>query len=181
MLLRAFLILALPAVALLGGFAVFKSLHQQQTIDGLLASLPPQHAKPLNQRYGGYNAAKAGIHWDELRKDPKGIPAARFLLAIDLVFPLVYGAAIAAALVIAWWGFGWKFHPGWLIAPVAVVIVADWTENVLHLSQIDSASLSASWIGVASIATQVKLIGASILCPVVGVLALWMSLRPGRG
>jgi len=102
------------------------------------------------------------------------------------VFPFLYGAALAGALLLAWVALGRPFHPLWFISPVVITALADWTENIVQLSQLQryvekgKSGLEAPWVQTASIATVLKLVffsGASLLLV---CLVVWMVLRAGR-
>ncbi len=56
-------------------------------------------------------------------------------LTPELLFPLIYGAALAANLSWVWIALGRPFHPAWIVAPLVMFLTADWTEQLFHLAQ----------------------------------------------
>ncbi len=114
---------------------------------------------PLNFRFAGYDAPAATAYWGWL--GPAGRDAERRFLKADLVFPVVYGGALFAGLAFAWAGLGRASRPAWLMMPVAMTVLADWTENAVHLSQlaafVHGAAVDPGWIQIASIATSTKM------------------------
>jgi hypothetical protein len=121
----------------------------------------------LQGRFLGYDVASVESYWCGLKGARAG---ERTLLVVDLAFPLLYGGAFAMVVLFAWSTLG--LHPRWLmalLAPVLIVVAADWTENLALLSQLrqfeDTGSLSPGWIRLASTATTLKFvfIGVCIL------------------
>jgi hypothetical protein len=115
----------------------------------------------MDQRLS-YDASTFGRYLSAV--GPDLLPVEQRFLKGDLLFPLVYGGALLASLVILWNAMGRPFHAGWLVLPVGLTIAADWTENVIQLRQIDrfaklgEAGLQPVWIQVASFATAAKFI-----------------------
>lgn len=155
---KAVVVLALPIVVFLAGAIVMQTLSGRTLGD----------REPLNQRVRGYDAAAVKRHWEILKND-EVLEAEQCFLELDLAFPLLYGGALAASLLIAWKALGLPFGRAWLIAPVAITILSDWTENLIQLGQlrrfIDGKALQASLIQIASVATILKLLffGVSFL------------------
>lgn len=84
------------------------------------------------------------------------------------------------AFVTAWLMLGRPVHIGWLLAPVVIVVAADWTENLVLLAQLDAFetnrdSLSASWIRVASLATTIKLAAVAVCSLLTIGWAFWLG------
>jgi hypothetical protein len=85
---------------------------------------------------------------------------------------------LAAGLLLGWAFLDLRFSPAWLLAPVVLGMIADWTENVVQLRQLARFTaqprqpLEEAWIRVASTATSVKiaLLGLSYLA--LGLLLL---------
>lgn len=162
MLLKAFLVFIIPTAALLVGVAVFSCLPEHKAVQRRVSGPGPLHwaVTPLNQRLKGYSVAEAKAYWALLAGD---VASERHMLKVDLAFPVAYGVAFATALLLAWSTLAWSVNPVWLLAPVAVLVAADWTENIVQLGQLarlnakGEGELSATWIGVASLATQLKL------------------------
>ena len=162
--LKTLLVVGIPAAGLLAGFYFFGQLPERQAIERRIGN----GVKSLNQRYLGYNADDAQKYWQLLsgshaakRDDLR--PNERYMLRLDLAFPFVYGGAFAIALLLAWSSSQWSFNPVWLLLPVFVMVCADWTENLVQLSQLSrlneygEGQLSRLWIGIASTATVLKL------------------------
>jgi hypothetical protein len=146
-LLKTTLLLLLPAVAFLGGAWLLLKLSGRGE--------PPQ--KPLNRRFG-YDISAARDYWGALGES--GRRAERRFLELDLAFPLVYGGALAASLLMARSSLKNPLPLALILAPVAVTLLADWTENVIQLNQLrryGQDTLQESWIRVASTATILKL------------------------
>jgi hypothetical protein len=165
------LAIALPSMVLVGGGA-------------LMAKLAPRQAtseKPLMQRLG-YSVNDARAYWKSF--DHAGLLAERAFLKVDLLFPLFYGGAFLASGLILWRALGRPFSVGYIVAPVAVLVLADWTENLVHLHQLARFSarydLQRGWVGVASTATIAKLslLGASVVD--ILLLALAVVTRAAR-
>ena len=178
----AVMVLALPTAVLLGGgWAMVHAVGREEVTRQLDEKAAAKDRKPLNQRLKGYESADVGRHWDAL--DPNALAIEERFLELDLVFPVLYGAALAAALLMAWTMLGRPFHPGWLILPVAITIVADWIENLVQLSQLHlylvkgGPALQAVWVQVASTATVLKL--AFLITSLLLVVGLsgWMVVR----
>jgi len=138
----------------------------------------------LNKRFAGYDETAAHNYWTTLGED--GRLAEEQLLKLDLRFPFVYGGALLAGLGAAWWLTGQR--QDWVLvvtlaagAAVLVTMVADRTENTIHLEQLaryrpdDPLTPQRERIRTASNATRIKLfsfIGAYVVLLGVGVTAL---------
>lgn len=152
----ALVLLAIPAAAFLGGGTLLNQLSGRKEVP-----------KPgLGLRFH-YNASDAEAYWTACE-----VPSAeRTFLELDLIFPCLYGGALAASLLFAWATLGRPFHAGWIVAPVFLTLLTDWTENLIQLGQIERylaplrRPLEAGWIQAASLATALKLsfFGASWL------------------
>lgn len=121
-----------------------------------------------------YNKDDVTAFWGAMDKD--ALAGERRFLLTDLVFPLWYGAAFAAAHVCLHGRTSTAVDVvPWLI-PMFITVVADWTENVLHLWQFkrfrngQDNAVSAGWIRVASIATDIKTL--AFLGSVASIIAL---------
>lgn len=155
------IVLALPVAAFFGGAAVMTALSGRKHVRKRLCEVAAaQDRKPLNQRWG-YDVGAVDRHWRAF--DSAAFRAERRFLQLDLVFPLLYGLAMAASLLMAWTLLGYPIW-GWLVTPVVVAMMADWVENSLLLGQLQGyeghgkKALQASQIRVASAATILKLI-----------------------
>ena len=179
--LRAILVIAIPAVAFLGGGYVMGKLSGHDEVERQSRSLSKEDQKGLGLRIGGYDLEAVARRWGVL--DPAGLSAEQRMLEMDLVFPFLYGGAFAASLLLTWAALGRPFNPIWLIAPVAINVLADWTENLIQLSQLHRFEsnkidgLQAPWIQIASAATTTKVVCFSASYFFVIALALWLVGR----
>lgn len=111
---------------------------------------------PLNRRFH-YDKGDAQKYWDAF----EDIRTEERFLEMDLVFPFLYGGALAASLLMAWAWLGRTLNPVWILAPLFITLFADWTENYVQLGQLkrhlDRTGLQDGWIQVASAATALKL------------------------
>jgi hypothetical protein len=166
--LKAAAILVLPAIVFFAGAAILTQLSGRALSMARFATLAKPDRTPLNSRLR-YDKAAVQRHWGAL--DPKSqgpaLAAETRFLEIDLVFPLVYGGAFLAALLLGWALLGRTFNPTFLVLAVAIAVLADWTENLTMLGQIEAFAagdaLSAHRIALASAATLVKLAAVGTL------------------
>ena len=162
--LSAVVILALPMVVFFGGARGMTELSHRKQV--------PE--KPLNRRFS-YNARDVRVYWAEFED---GGRAEQKFLELDLVFPFLYGAALAISLLMAWAGLGRPFHPVWIITPLAITLLADWTENLVQLGQLKrflaGTPIQEGWIRIASAATALKL--SFFYASWLGLLALVLLL-----
>jgi hypothetical protein len=154
--------IVLPAAVLLAGAWIMAMMCARNYVIQRVAQLPdPKDRKPLNQRLRGYDADAVERYWSAF--DAKARRSEQCFLALDLVFPLLYGSALFISLFMAWTTLGRPIHPIWITAPVAITVLADWTENLVHIGQLrrytdgSAAALHSGWIRVASAATVLKL------------------------
>jgi hypothetical protein len=156
---KAIALLSLPLVVfVLGGELMLRLSDPGQLRDKVQKE---KNLDGLGLRLQGYKFEVIEKYWDALKAEPGALDAERRMLEIDLVFPLVYGAGFAAALMLAWAALGRPFHPVWILTPLFVEVVADWIENLIQLGQVrlfagSDGVLQPGWIQVASIATSVK-------------------------
>lgn len=183
---RAIFMVALPAAVFSGGVLIMKKVSGYQEVEDQASSIPnPCDRKPLDQRFG-YDAGAVDRYWGALNKDARA--AEQHFLEVDLVFPFLYGGALAASLLLAWSMLGRPFSPAWIMVPVALTMLADWTENLVQLAQLrrystgGAQALQAGWIRVASAATSLKLtfFGASslLLLTLVAMAVLRTTRKP---
>ncbi len=141
----------------------------------------------LNQRLGGYSKDRVEQYWGEARakQGERGLHREMRFLEVDLIFPFVYGAGLAASLLIGWVLIGRPFAPGWCLLPVGVVMLADWAENLIQIEQLkhflEGRGLIEASINVASAATRIKLAGLFVCMAFVAVLLLWAAWVQFRG
>jgi len=185
LILRAIFMIALPAAVLVGGVAIMTKVTHHQEVEERASSAPhPCDRKPLDQRFG-YDAGAVDRYWGAVGG---ALPAEQRFLEVDLAFPFLYGGALAASLLLAWSSLGRPFSPAWIMAPVAITVVADWTENLVQLAQLRRYSaggahaLQASWIRVASAATSLKLlflgVSSLLLLTLVAMVLLQFARKP---
>lgn len=153
----------LPMVVLVGGAWVMTILSGHDYVTKQLhEQADPKDRKGLNERFLGYDTDAVDRHWGVL--DERALDSERRFLQLDLAFPIFYGAAVAVALWQAWRAAGTIFPPVWMVVLVAVTMIADWNENLIHLSQLrlymesGNTGLQPGWIQIASVATTVKLL-----------------------
>lgn len=162
---KAVVVLALPVLVLGGGGWIMEKWSERHLVRKRLEKEEPRFRKPLNLRWLGYGVDDVKNHWRPLLEDSKVVGAEQKFLQLDVAFPLFYGAALAISLWMAWATLGRPFHPAWLIAPVVVGMLADWTENLAQLRQLDGfrngAALETTWVHIASAATVLKLLSLS--------------------
>jgi hypothetical protein len=168
--LKATLLVAVPVVVFLAGAEVMNRVSGREP--------DPELGKPLNMRFEGYDAAGATAYWKGLGTD--GRKAELCFLELDLLFPFLYGAVFLGAMLLAWASLGRRFELAYLVAPMAVMLVADWVENLVQIHELRAyaatgAAPDATLIAVASVATMVKLfVGVAVLLLLVGV-AVWST------
>jgi hypothetical protein len=182
---KVIIMLALPLTVFLGGLWVMSKISDQDYVTQRLRQwAAPEDQKPLQQRLG-YDAGAMTRYWGAL--DNTALRLEQHFLELDLAFPFLYGAAVSASLLIAWATLGRPFHPAWLIAPVAVTVFADWTENLVQLGQLrryiedGQVGLQPGWIQIASAATILKILffsGASLFLVGLIISVIGRALRP---
>lgn len=179
-LLRIIKSISLPIVVLAGGALIMSMLSGHGYVtEQLQREADPKDRMGLNMRLLGYDTEAVERHWSAL--DERALRSERRFLELDLVFPTFYGAALAYALWRAS-NAGMIFSPIWIVILVAITMVADWIENLIHLSQLHpymesgSAGLHPESIQTASVATVIKLIFF------IGILLLtaWKSVQNDR-
>jgi hypothetical protein len=133
--------------------------------------------QPLASRWR-YNVVDVERQWQILKADRDAWQAAKNLLQLDLSFPLLYGSALSFSLIMAWAYCGRPFSVLWILAPVVITVIADWSENLIHLAQStrfeEGRVLQGDWIRIASFATTMKwsFLGVSSLLLIVFVGAV---------
>jgi hypothetical protein len=180
----ALLMVSVPVAVFFAGAQLMAGLSGRHRVTARLE----QHAaiedrQPLNQRRR-YDQSAVERHWGAL--DAETLAAERTFLELDLVFPLLYGAAFAVSLLLGLKAAAPSLNPAWPIGLVAVTVLSDWTENLVQLSQLRRyaaggvAALDARWIAVASAATAIKLLFFVIATLAVLALAGLVLARPAR-
>lgn len=177
---RLVTVLLLPLTVFFGGAQLMTA------ISGRDPARVGQSGKPLNQRFG-YGVNDVVQQWEPLSRDRDALAAEIRFLELDLIFPFAYGGALAAGLLIGWVALGRPCSPAWPMIVVAIALLADWTENLVQLAQLQrfsregAGALQAGWVRVASTATVFKL--SSLIVASVGLLVLALmvggrSVRP---
>ena len=170
-LLRSLIAFLLPMVVFLAGAGVMIGASGHLQVSRQLNLLPGQmDREPLNQRLSGYDLETVRRQWSIFTPEASGELRAKelrrsekLILQFDLVFPLIYGASFLFSYGLIWTRVGRTRAARWMILPVAVTVVADWTENVTHLHQLQrhaaggAEALQREWMQVASLATTLKL------------------------
>jgi hypothetical protein len=148
-LLKALVVLALPVIAFHGGAWLLNKLSGRKQV--------PE--RPINKRFR-YGKREVVEYWRAFQD----LGTEKRFLELDLVFPLLYIGALAVSMGLAWMAReNHPFHLAWIVIPLAVTLIADWTENLVHLDQLKRfrsggpAALDAGWIRIASTATALKL------------------------
>lgn len=124
------------------GFPMVIRLRGNVTVSGAggsAASMPPltegkpHTLTPLNQCWFGVGPDGVRAYWSRLGT---GRPAEGHLPALDLLFPFLYGIALAGSLWWIWMTLGRPFHPAWIVAPLLIITMADWLESLMLLAQL---------------------------------------------
>jgi hypothetical protein len=173
----------LPVIAYFGaGLIMIVASSHTYVKEQLKEKAPPNNRTQLNMRLQGYDTADVAQLWDVL--DRRALDSERRFLQLDLLFPLFYGGAFLLALLRVRRDLDQAFSPLWLIAPVAITALADWTENLIHLAQLRSylekgnEGLQAGWIQIASAATMTKIVFFVGTLVLLICLAIWRIVRP---
>ena len=171
---QALVIIALPTFVFIGGNWLMTEISGRE---------PPAEQTPLGFRFG-YDADDARNHWKAF--GDTALRAEQRFLELDLVYPFLYGGALAFSLFIAWTSLGRPFNSLWLVAPSLIMVFADWTENVAQLHEMKrfinnpATTLNPDWIRIASVATTLKLAfvaGVSLFLISLVVVMICRSLR----
>ncbi len=119
-----------------------------------------------NVRVPGTKAGAAGTdgaraYWCWLTSG--GRQAKSQCLTLDRLFSWLYGGALAASLCWVWMALDQPFHPGWIFAPLVIIMIADWLENLVQAAQLrhytspNEQYAKSLWIQLASCSTIMKL------------------------
>jgi hypothetical protein len=175
-------IAVLPYITFRAGSWIMGRLSgRREVVDRLEEKLSKKERVPLNQRLLGYDLAAVRRLWGAL--DAGLLEREQTALRLDRISPLLYGAALAASLLLAWRFRGQPFA-GWLLLPPAIYALADWTENLVQLRQLrlyrqaGPDALESDWVRVAGRATTIKLIffiGGQLLVVALALTALWRT------
>jgi hypothetical protein len=172
--------IGLPFAVIWIGLSVMNKLSRHSDVTKQLQeNAKPGDKKELNMRCRGYSRASVHRHWAAL--DRQALTFHRWFLQLDLAFPILYGFALAIPMLWNWEIIGEPFAPIWLLLPLFITILADWAENLIHLSQLQrymeqgAAGLHSGWIKVASMATTVKLVLFVSTCLLLVGLTFWAA------
>jgi hypothetical protein len=181
MIVDAVMIVLLPLVTFVAGARLMAAWTRRERVTRRLQQhAAPRDRKPLNQRLH-YDLGAVQRHWGAL--DREALAAEKQFLQLDLVFPLLYGAAFIISLLLGARMAGPAIDRAWLLGLVTVIILSDWTENLLQLAQLrryrmgGAAGLESRWIAVASVATAIKLVSFATATLTVIVLAVATATR----
>jgi hypothetical protein len=148
-LLKAIAVLALPVVVFHGGAWLMNRLSGRKQV--------PE--RPINRRFR-YGKREVVEYWRAFQD----LGTEKRFLQLDLVFPLLYVGALAISMAMAWTAREeHPFHLAWIVIPLAVTLLSDWTENLVQLDQLKKfrdggpPALDAGRIRLASTATALKL------------------------
>jgi hypothetical protein len=173
----------LPVVAYVGaGLIMIVASGHSYVTKQLEEKAPPNNRTELNMRLQGYDTTDVAQLWGVL--DRRALDSERRFLQLDLLFPLFYGGAFLLALLRVRRDLRKALSPVWLIAPVAITALADWTENLIHLAQLrlyleqGKEALQAGWIQIASAATIAKIVFFVGTLVLLICLAIWRIVRP---
>jgi hypothetical protein len=160
--LKALALIAIPVATFLMGAAGMEYFAHRGFVEiGVREATDPSDRKPLNRRLFGYNAKQIERYWAQF--DNGGLALEQRRLEIDLLFPFFYGASLLGPLIFAWISIKRPFAPIFVVAPVSITIIADWTENIIQLNLLrqfqspEGQLVDSMWANVASIATSTKL------------------------
>lgn len=181
----ALLALGLPMAVLLCGDILLSAASGRATALSHIALGKGGELKPLNQRWFGYGTDAVKAYWHWLK--PAGREAERKFLTLDLLFPFFYGGALAASLSWVWMALEQPFHPAWIVAPLVMIMLADWLENLIQLAQLrhyvssDEQYVQGVWIQLSSCATLIKLwLTGGLYIALAGLLVKMLFTCSGR-
>ena len=182
--LQALLAFVLPVLVLFAGFALQKKVKGPSglTLAGLEEKLRGvtdggDHFKAhmLHKRIWGYNLKEVDAFMQKMEGDGRELYIK--LLWWDLLFPLFYGLALIWGLYQGRELMDQPFHVIWCWLPL-ISMIADWTENglllhqFLHYEEGQIQSLNAISIGVAGLATMLKMISIVVFF----IFLAWLTL-----
>ena len=117
--------------------------------------------KPRNHRWYGYGTDAASAYCCWLTSG--GRQAQGQFLTLELLFPFLYGGALAVSLWWVWMALEQPFHPAGILVPLALITLADWLENLVQAAQLRYFTSShepcakSLWIQLASCSTVMKI------------------------
>jgi len=156
--LEAVLIVGVPIIILVGSGWLMLEVSGRNEI---MAQKGDDLPKSLNSRPFGYEVKDVSEYWIKL--GPSGRAAEMRFLRMDLLYPILYCAALALGLFIAWERLGFKISILPLLLIVLFILFSDLTENLIHINQLENVIENESYvlrpllIQIASLATILKL------------------------
>jgi hypothetical protein len=177
--------IALPAAVFFGGARLMAELTGRGLVLDQLELIGRADRRPLTQRMQ-YDVTAVRRHWAALNET--ALRSEQHFLVLDLVFPFAYGGALAVAALIGWAWLGRVTNPAWVLAPVVLAVLSDWTENFVHYRQLGryltggADAVQSGWIQLASAATSIKLLcltETALLLVVLAGILLARALRYG--
>ena len=181
--LKIVFVIALPVIVFISGVKIMSFMSGHDVVEQLIkknAELDDQ--QPLNTRCC-YDKNDVDKHWGAFVNHSNAVSIKQRHLELDLVFPFFYGAALAISLLMVWAMLGRPFNAGWVLAPVVITLLADWTENLVQLTQLQRYAesgvegLSENWIRVSSTATFLKLGFFAISSLLIGAILIYVISR----
>ena len=158
--LNTFMVLGHPIEVLLGGDP---NMSDPSGLAAAMTQRPPgdqRRLEPLNPGWFGYRLEGAKKCWP-WRKGA-GCRAGEKFFTLGLLLSLIYGGLLAVSLGWVWLEVGRPFHPAWIGAPLAIILTADWTEQLIQVAQLrhylssDEVRIQNFWIEVFSCATMIR-------------------------
>lgn len=135
-------------------------------------------SEPLNFRFRGYNADSATEYWKWLGSE--GVAAELRFLKADMLFPFWYGGAMFGSMYLGVVSVGCPVNPALLFVPVAITVIADWAENLIHIRQLARFNadepLQTQQIRIASLATSTKLLFFLLSTLLVVTFSVWVLM-----
>lgn len=174
--------IALPILVIIVAGKLMVEVSGRDRVVESISGKPEDFPKALQSRFYGYNAAEAKTYWDALRDE--GRKAEIRLLQFDLLFPLLYGAALAFSVMTLWSALDIRTSMAWFLVPVIAAVITDWIETAILLQQVknfdSTGTFDAGQIQVASIATIAKSISIALSALLIISFAV-MLLSRDRG
>jgi hypothetical protein len=174
----ALVALAFP-VAFFLGFGQLQSWHSGR--DAAMQAAGLSMRDTLNTRWH-YDAQDIDRFWSALQET--GRAAERKFLLEDLIFPVLYGGALAFSLLWLLPRTQLSWTPRLVVLPVVAGVIGDWTENLTQLALLRSYvpqhpdSLNSIAVNLSTFATAVKLGGIMIATALLIVLTLEAIAKP---
>ena len=117
--------------------------------------------EPMNRRWLRYKTT-AVVEYRSWLTFVRRLAAEKYP-PLDLLLPFAHGGALAGSLWWVWTTLGHPFHPAWIAAPLAMILMADWTEPLIQLVQLrhylpsTEGRIQSLWVPISNCATIIKL------------------------